>query len=140
MAYKNIETQKAAMRKYYLSHKKEWAIHNKEYAKKNPDKIKEISRRWRKNNPEKTRNARFKYKYGISLEEYKALEKNQSGLCAICKKKNDRNLVVDHIHNSSKAAIRGLLCDKCNCAIGLLMEDLKLIQRVHDYLKPWTRL
>jgi len=58
--------------------------------------------------------------YGISVEQYEAMLKQQSGCCAICKKAPGENargrLHVDHCHKTGK--IRGLLCVKCNMALG----------------------
>jgi hypothetical protein len=45
-----------------------------------------------------------------------ALKDSQGNLCAICGKAD--NLHIDHDHNTGK--IRGLLCAKCNIALGCM--------------------
>lgn len=62
--------------------------------------------------------------------------KDQHGRCAICKLPEsipNRELAVDHDHNTNK--VRGLLCSRCNPAIGLMNDDLKLIARAYKYIK-----
>jgi hypothetical protein len=58
---------------------------------------------------------------------------SQGGVCAICSKHQERRpLNVDHCHNTG--TIRGLLCDKCNMAIGLLEDDATLLRKAQEYL------
>lgn len=67
-------------------------------------------------------------RYGITLEEYKAILAKQNGVCAICLEPSDKSLHVDHDHNccpgrnSCGKCVRSFLCSNCNTAIGL-MED-----------------
>jgi hypothetical protein len=78
-------------------------------------------------------------RYGISLEEYNRLLKNQHGKCAICgnipnKKGNaGQSLHVDHDHNTGN--IRGLLCSSCNLAVGWIEINPELVNNMLDYLK-----
>lgn len=69
--------------------------------------------------------------YGISRTEYERMHSEQDGKCLICKK--DQDLVVDHCHKTG--AVRGLLCSKCNCGIGFLMDDIKLLESAVLYLE-----
>ena len=78
--------------------------------------------------------------YGIDLEHYQKMLLDQSGVCAICKKPETsvvngkiKPLAVDHCHNSEK--IRGLLCARCNQAIGLLNEDEGILAAAIEYLR-----
>lgn len=57
--------------------------------------------------------------YGLSAESFAALLDSQGGKCAICRtaKRTGRGrLHVDHCHATGK--VRGLLCVKCNMALG----------------------
>lgn len=63
----------------------------------------------------------------------------QEGVCAICKnpetliKENVKfDLCIDHDHATGR--IRGLLCNKCNRAMGLMKDDPAVIQSAVDYL------
>lgn len=63
----------------------------------------------------------LKFIYGLSLEDYDAMLARQHGACAICKKKSDKTLCVDHCHSTGK--VRGLLCHKCNSALAFCNDD-----------------
>lgn len=87
--------------------------------------------------------ARKKYNlkmYNLTPEEYEQMLKNQDNKCAICNnyqtttKPNGeiRDLDVDHNHKTGK--IRGLLCGSCNTGLGLLKEDVLILQNVIKYL------
>lgn len=88
-----------------------------------------------------TRRTNLKKCFGISVEEYEALLKLQKGKCAICKQVENtkyskggyiENLGVDHNHKTKQ--IRGLLCRKCNLAIGLFGENTKTMKNAIKYL------
>src|SRR4051812_49160840 len=73
---------------------------------------------WRNKNINRQIGFFLKRAYGITLNEYEELLKNQSGLCAVCRrdqKSFSKRLSVDHCHKTKK--IRGLLCGSCNTAI-----------------------
>jgi hypothetical protein len=54
-------------------------------------------------------------------------------VCAICGCTNGaRRLSVDHDHETGK--VRGLLCNKCNSAIGLLGEDASIAMKMCEYI------
>mgnify|MGYP006784045891 CR=1 FL=1 len=99
----------------------------------------------RSENPaEYTRRVRgynLKASHGIKQDDYEAMASKQGHACAICRSKEpggpgDR-FHVDHNHATGK--IRGLLCAKCNTAIGLLKEDAIVIQRALNYLKKYSK-
>ncbi len=77
----------------------------------------------------------IKRKYNLSLEKYINMLEKQHYKCLICgisEKDISSKLAVDHDHESGK--VRGLLCNKCNSAIGLLKEDPKLLIKAAEYL------
>lgn len=81
----------------------------------------------------RNKNSKFdfkKHKYNIEKHEYNQLVEKQNGLCKICL--NKRNLCVDHDHKTGK--IRGLLCHKCNLAIGLLEDNISSMTNAIKYL------
>lgn len=80
------------------------------------------------------RDSHYRRKYGISLNAYDELSANQLGLCLICCERGGaRTLVVDHCHRTG--VVRGLLCSKCNTAIGLLGDDHKTILAAAAYVE-----
>lgn len=71
--------------------------------------------------------------------DYKNLLKIQNNLCAICKepetaKTNSgkiRILAMDHCAITKK--VRGLLCHRCNVAIGLLKHNVEFLKQAMLY-------
>lgn len=109
---------------------RDWLINNPEKAKAK----REIQKKWYRKNQDITRNSRLKYVYGITLSEYENMLKAQNGVCAICFHVSDdgKNLCVDHNHDTGE--VRGLLCSKCNTAIGLLKENTDYLLSAIKYL------
>ena len=62
------------------------------------------------------------------------MTRNQGGTCAICEQfpSARTNLGVDHNHTTN--TIRGLLCGKCNSALGLVRESPEILTNMLFYL------
>lgn len=79
------------------------------------------------------------YKYGITEEQFNVMNDEQQGLCKSCgqpeTRKNTKNLAVDHNHKTGE--VRGLLCQRCNTALGLLDEDPKRIEALLGYINSF---
>jgi hypothetical protein len=60
---------------------------------------------------------------------------SQNYQCKLCPEfdRPEKRLVVDHCHTSGK--IRGLLCGRCNPALGLVNENIKILERMLDYVR-----
>jgi hypothetical protein len=101
------------------------SCHNKksiQWSKENPKAVAKIRRR-----------AKLKSKYGISVEEYDKMFKEQDGKCYLCNNAHERRpLNVDHDHKTGE--VRKLLCDKCNMALGLVDDNSELLQRMANYV------
>ena len=129
------------------------------YDAKYAETNKKSCKRWRSENPEKKRAydreyiaqnyARIRHKqlmsdYGISYEQYLAMEEEQGGCCSICERPKEdcqrrtkygkvRALEVDHCHKTGK--IRGLLCASCNTTIGHMEDDTHRLRKAINYLE-----
>lgn len=82
------------------------------------------------------RNNRLKSEYGITVEDYDKLFKEQNECCAICSTPQSelrRRLSVDHCHVTNK--IRGLLCDSCNNGLGRFKDSEEILLIAIKYLK-----
>ena len=83
-------------------------------------KEKMFERRWLKNF-EMERNCQLRWKYGITLNDYKKMLSDQSNSCAICgnalagSRGHNNTFAVDHNHKTNK--VRGLLCQSCNTIV-----------------------
>lgn len=100
--------------------------------------VKAAAKDWRAANPERARKAdrrsRLK-RFGLTLEAYDALLEAQRGRCFICATEPhpSRCLAVDHDYDTGE--VRGLLCDRCNLAIGTLGDCAETIDRALGYLR-----
>jgi hypothetical protein len=76
-------------------------------------------------------------KYGLTRPEYDSLVTKQDGRCGICGtsevRRGDYRWCVDHDHSTGK--IRGLLCFRCNSAIGLLDDNIGTAEKLVAYLR-----
>ena len=85
----------------------------------------------------KSREARMKRDYGITVAEYDTMLKSQNGVCLICGgepgTKRSKRLHVDHCHETGR--VRGLLCQKCNHMIGLSGDDPDVLRIAALYLE-----
>lgn len=109
-------------------------IARKAYEFRHPQRVKGSHRR-----------ANMLNKYGITLEQYDEMWKNQDGECAICSvgmvnittdgdSKNKSNTAcVDHCHGSGR--VRGILCSTCNKGLGLFYDRTDLLESDINYLK-----
>jgi hypothetical protein len=123
------ERMQERARRFYAAHKAEILEHQRHRYATDPE-----YRATRLASQSRARRAHvLKHKYGISLLEYELRLALQNGACAICEKKPKRLLCVDHCHVTGK--VRGLLCSKCNSALGFYGDDPKLAQAGADYLR-----
>ncbi len=75
-------------------------------------------------------------RYGITTLEYNQMFNQQEGKCKICHKHQselDHSLNIDHCHESNR--VRGLLCRKCNTALGSFKDSIELLKSAMEYLK-----
>ncbi len=80
--------------------------------------------------------------HGVTKEQYDLIAKQQNYLCKICdlpeSLKHARtgtpiSLSVDHCHETG--IIRGLLCGRCNMALGAFKDKHELLNKAINYLK-----
>jgi hypothetical protein len=92
--------------------------------------------------PEKARkmrrNRQVRSKYGLEDSDYKAMVESCGNLCEICKGpptnyQGTETLCIDHCHTTGK--IRGLLCNKCNQALGLFQDSTWNLEAAISYLQ-----
>ena len=110
---------------------KEWRDKNETKVKSYRDKWREkhpnYSKEWAEKNKSKIRLSQIKYNYNLTEEEYKALPK----ACEVCG--SIENLCIDHDHITGK--VRGILCSKCNSALGLLGDSKEVILKLASYIE-----
>ena len=121
-----------------------------EHYKNNKEKCKLNTNKWKKNNKDSVTKHRkksdIKKRFGLTLEEYAIiylrLWEEQKGCCAICglqatsyckmSSVDKTTLHLDHCHKTGK--IRGLLCFKCNSALGYFGDNANNLYSAYTYL------
>ena len=71
-------------------------------------------------------------KFNLTEQEYSTLITRSKGCCEVCNKSVDK-LCIDHDHQTKK--IRGLLCNNCNTSLGLMYDDVGMLQKLIQYLE-----
>lgn len=112
--------------------------------KNDPERYKNLARKWLKENPEKSRLHRRRgnlKKLGATIEQYETLWTEQGGKCAnaACSFESPlvmtdyrQGLQVDHDHKTG--AIRNLLCPRCNTSLGHVDDSAALLRGLADYI------
>jgi len=99
---------------------------------------------WYRANPGRTTENKRRFNleklYGLTVQQYNDMLEAQHGACAICGQTENGKFrfSVDHDHENGK--VRGLLCNRCNRAIGLFGDDLSVMRRAISYLMRARRI
>lgn len=81
----------------------------------------------------------FESFYSLDKVAYLSLVEAQGGKCGACKRITT-NFEVDHDHaccpgrRTCGECVRGLLCQRCNKALGLVNDDVDVLNGLIDYL------
>ena len=78
----------------------------------------------------------LKFNYGITPEAFHSMLAKQGGVCAICGKAEwgRKTPYIDHDHGSKKN-IRGILCVRCNTALGMIRDNIETAKSMVVYLE-----
>lgn len=120
-------------KRYYDSHRPQLRAYQRGWRKKNPN----YDKNWNIAHP----GARFawglKQKFGLTLDKFQKMFLNQRGHCKICGNLPDkRGLSVDHDHRTGQ--VRGLLCFRCNAALGGFSDSVRLLKKAIQYLQIFS--
>lgn len=113
------------------------AEYQRKWRKKNPGYAAKKSREYYARNPGAIRRANLR-KYGLTIEQFDEMYRQQNGCCASCKCASEETLCVDHNHTTG--AVRSLLCANCNTAFGHLKEDPARIVALLEYAQKFSCL
>lgn len=148
------EAQREYTRRWRAANPEAVHAQSKRYREVNRERIRERARLARLANPERARAHEKRYhdankekmraiarkaqlaQYGITREDYEAMSNAQDHACKICGAEacmeRSRVLCVDHDH--ATGAVRGLLCDRCNRALGGFRDSPALLAKATHYL------
>jgi hypothetical protein len=131
----NKEKQAAYDKVRYAANKESKAVYNRAYYAANKELEKAKSRARYAANPERHAARKRKQKTGWTEDAYRAKLAEQEGRCAICdtdRCSRGRAMSADHCHRTGKP--RGILCCRCNRAIGQLGDNAEGLRRAFAYL------
>ena len=145
------ERPSSAHKLFRLDENKPWGPENffwreKLILKRGSETKKDYQRRfireYRKSNSEHFRDYDLRRRFGITLDQYEQMYREQNGRCAICgdvskvidnRTGKPRMLAVDHCHR--KGHVRKLLCQGCNQGLGNFRDDPVLLKKAAAYLE-----
>jgi len=139
----NPDKVRAASRRWKLNNPEQARELERKWRRENPEKIREAKRKWAQSNPEKVKAKskaavlkRRERASGFTKELFAERTAAQRGLCLIC---GVDLLTVkacaDHDHRTGDP--RGVLCSRCNTAIGFLQDDPARLRAAAKYLEFW---
>lgn len=109
------------------------------------ENAKAYQKEWRQRNPRAAHSSTLRKSYRVDADWYDAKMAEQRGTCAICRRAETavdrstqapRRLAVDHDHTTG--AVRGLLCSKCNTALGAFQDSIDLLLAAGEYLERYS--
>ena len=109
--------------------------HSQYYKKQWKEKGEEERNRHR----EQMRRNHIKRKFGLTEEQFCAMLVEQNYTCKICGVgiHNSKDACIDHNHTTG--AVRALLCNNCNLALGLMKEDPKALSNMITYINDYLQ-
>jgi hypothetical protein len=146
----NKEHQKIYNKEYYKRNRDKIRKYQKEHPpspeqiKKRNDKYREYNKKYAKKyaeqNKNKILNYQMKYKYNITTEEYNNLLKLQNNVCAICGKpetatNKGKIKLLSVDHNHKTNKARGLLCSDCNTGLGKFKDNSIILLNAIRYIE-----
>lgn len=107
----------------------------KQWQRRNPERVADYQRRYRAENKMAIREGHLRRKFAMTIEDYEAMLVAQGGACAICLEPPNAGESLHVDHHEGRGGVRGILCVRCNNALGQLREDLESAQRAVEYLE-----
>jgi hypothetical protein len=119
-----------------LEYIKSWKRRNRDKVNASQQRYRatlEVAGRKKRVRTEDHRRHHLKSRYGLTQEQYIVLEAAQGGKCAMCRgdQKEGHRFHIDHDH--ATGAVRGLLCTRCNMALGVY-EQPGFVESADAYL------
>jgi len=129
------EKYRAAQKRFYERNPGAGAAQAKAWRDRNLEKARTRAKARYEREPETWRNSQLERRYGLTLEDYRALFEKQGETCAACHSIEPRGgrWVLDHCHETGM--IRGILCNQCNLALGQVGDSTDLLLDLLNYLR-----
>ncbi len=120
---------------YQRDREKELLV-SQQYRLRNPDYLQKY--RMQQGKHERLALLTYRQRHNLTIEEAEHIRMLRTKTyCMICgkpaKESRKERLCLDHDHDTGR--LRGLLCDNCNTALGLLKDNVFFLEKATDYLK-----
>jgi hypothetical protein len=119
--------------------KDEERIYKRNYYLANRDRILERTSKYNREHPEGRRarkTAAQRLARGFTADHFEEMLSAQEWCCAICDGEIDKTAHADHDHNTNSP--RGILCSRCNLAVGLLKDNPETCNSAAEYLRAYS--
>ncbi len=133
---RNLDKKQSYQKDYYKKNKQKLLAYRKDFYENNKQTVIQRSKEWAEKNPEQRKSNYLRSTYGITVEDYNLLYAKQKGCCAGCNRHQselNKSLGVDHCHTTG--IVRGLLCNKCNLAVGYVNDSIQILENLIKYLR-----
>lgn len=138
------EEKAATYRAWCAANREKVRAYARQYRIDNPDRHAEYEKKktarklaWRKANPEAQalikRRENLRQTYGLTPEQVDDMVEAQGFLCATCGTDVREDPCVDHCHDTNR--VRGILCRRCNLALGLALDNPTTLRAMAEYLE-----
>lgn len=140
---KNKEKRQAYQSEYTAANKEKKRLYDIEYRAENKDKCRAAQDAWRERNQEHLKVYHRDHglkKYGLTQEDWDAMFATQGFRCATCfrdKLSGKMKWHTDHCH--ATGVVRGILCGRCNKALGLLDDNTSTLSNAISYLNRFKQ-
>lgn len=115
-----------------------------DWKRRNPEREREWAKAGReRRSPDRRRHRDLRSKFKMGIDDYRAMLAAQGGVCAGCgdPPAEGKSLHVDHDHSCCPSSrktcgecVRGLLCFRCNGALGNVGDSRQVLQALIAYL------
>jgi Recombination endonuclease VII len=122
----------ARARDWYAKNRTTAIANVRRWQQENAEHVRQYRRRHNATRKREIRAGHLRRTFGMTLEDYDEMLLAQGGGCAICglEPAEGVSFHVDHLED----LVRGVLCVRCNNALGQLQESAELAARALDYL------
>jgi hypothetical protein len=125
---------------------KKWKLENRDrvnatarrFRKENPDKSYAWSKSWRDKHPDIKawdRTQALQRRYKITPEQWGMKFSEQGECCATCKNPEHGGMGWHTDHDHATGVVRGILCHRCNLAIGHVQDSVATLKSMVEYLE-----
>ena len=128
-------TRTEASAKYYSTNVDKMRTRKKEYYYANQDRLVEYSSQYYADNKDLISLRVAAKTYGISIVKVKMLRESACFICGTNGEHLQKSMHIDHCHTTGK--VRGALCHHCNTALGLIKDDLSILDKMKEYLDEY---